>query len=52
MEMAKITGPTDKKVAGHSPAKSNREAKPMRVASTTGLIIHLGSAGRGFKNNR
>lgn len=50
--MAEITGPTGKKVAGHSPAKSNREVKPIRVASTIGFIIHLGSAGWGFKKNR
>jgi len=38
-----------KKMAGQSPAKSNREVKPMRVASTIGFEFDLGAQCLPFK---
>jgi hypothetical protein len=36
-------------MAGHSPAKSNREVKPTRVASTIGFVMDLGAQCIPFK---
>lgn len=39
-----------KKVAGQSPAKSNREVKLMRVSSTISVTLNLGIRACWFKN--